>query len=78
MIETRRVRRGWTEKFLLWLRAYETRIWQSGHEVTGRGPTPEMSEEAARRKWNRENSAVTTSQDSQVGARPVEILNQEH
>jgi hypothetical protein len=63
-LETRRVRRNWTEKFLLWRRAYETKIWQSGHEVTGRGPTPEMSEEAAKRKWTDENSVVTTSQDS--------------
>ena len=47
LVETRRVRRNWTEKFLLWPRAYETKVWQSGHEVTGRGSTPGASEEAA-------------------------------
>ena len=47
-METRRVRRNWIDRLLLiWGRAYETKIRQSGHEVTGRGPTPEVSEEAA-------------------------------
>jgi len=53
LVETRRVRRNWTEKFLLWPRAYETKVWQSGHEVTGRGSTPGASEEAAIRKWKK-------------------------
>jgi hypothetical protein len=63
-VETRRVRRNWIEKFLRWPRAYETKILQSGHKVTGRGSTPGASEEAAIRKWNEENSAVTTPQES--------------
>jgi hypothetical protein len=58
-VETRRVRRNWTEKFLLWPRAYETKIWQSGHEATARGLTPEASEEAAIRKWKK--NAVTAA-----------------
>ena len=52
-VETRRVRRNWTERFLLWPRAYETKIWQSGHEVTARGSTPKASEEAAIKKWKK-------------------------
>jgi hypothetical protein len=56
-LETRRVPRHWTEKCLLWGRAYETKIWLSFLEVTGRGPTPEASEKAAKRKWH-ESSAV--------------------
>jgi hypothetical protein len=56
-VETRRVRRNLTEKFLRWARAYETKVWHSGHEVTGRGATPQASEEVAIRKWKK--NAVT-------------------
>jgi hypothetical protein len=60
-METRRVPRRWIEKLLLWGSAYETKIYLSFHDVIGRGPTPEASEEAAKRKWNEENSAVIGS-----------------
>jgi len=54
-IETRRVPRNWIEKLLLlWMHAYDTKMWRSGQEVTGRGRTPEGSKEAAIRKWNKE------------------------
>ena len=52
-VETRRVRRNLTEKLLWWPRAYETKVWHSGHEVTGRGSTPKASEKAAIRKWKK-------------------------
>jgi hypothetical protein len=61
LLQTYRVRRHWTEKLLLWGRAYETTIRLSFNQVIGRGPTPEASEKAAKRKWNKENSAVIGS-----------------
>ena len=67
LIETRRVKRRWIERILLWARAYETKLWQSGHEVTGRGPTPKASEAAAIKKWNEENSEVTAPLSKTLG-----------
>ena len=52
--ETSRAHRTWIERLWLWERAYETKIWASGHEVSGRGPTAEASQEAAMNRWNRE------------------------
>jgi hypothetical protein len=66
--ETQRVKRSWTEKLLLWERAYETKIWLSGHEVTGRGPTQRTSEEAAIKKWNGENSQLELGKIFEAGA----------
>jgi hypothetical protein len=54
--KTRPVPRNWIEKLLLWPRAYETKIWLPGHDVTGRGPSQESSEKAAVKKWNGEPS----------------------
>jgi hypothetical protein len=51
--ETRRSHRTWIERLLLWKQAYETRLWASGHEVIGRGPTAEVSQESAVRRWNK-------------------------
>jgi hypothetical protein len=54
-IKTHRVHRKWIEKLLLfWGQAYETKVWRSGNEVTGRGRTPKGSKKAAIRKWNEE------------------------
>jgi hypothetical protein len=45
-IETSRVHRTWADKFKLWRRAFETKIWDGQREVIGRGPTREASQEA--------------------------------
>jgi hypothetical protein len=50
-VRTSRVRRTWLDKLLLWQRAYETRIFDEHREVSGRGPTPEASQDAAERRW---------------------------
>jgi hypothetical protein len=50
-IQTSRVHRTWPEKFLLWRRAYQTKIFAERREVFGRGPTPETSQEDAERRW---------------------------
>jgi hypothetical protein len=55
-VETRLNHRTWIERLLLWRHAYETKIWEFGHEVIGRGPTPEVSQEAAMKRWNEEIS----------------------
>jgi hypothetical protein len=65
-VETRRVHRTWTERFLLWKRAYETKAWGSGREVIGRGSTPEQSEEAALRRWNEEIARDHQGSDSSI------------
>ena len=54
LTRTRRVRRHWFERLLLWRHAYETKIQLSFQEVICRGRTPQASEEAATKKWNRE------------------------
>jgi hypothetical protein len=53
-VETRVDHRTWMERLLLWRHAYETKIWESGHEVTGRGPTAEVSRQVAIKIWNEE------------------------
>jgi hypothetical protein len=58
---TRRIHRRWIDRLLLWERAYETKICHSGHEVTGREPTREVSEQAAIKKWNEEKPAPQDS-----------------
>jgi hypothetical protein len=35
----------------MWQRAYETKIWDSRGEITGRGSSPEASQKAAERRW---------------------------
>jgi hypothetical protein len=48
---TRRVRRTWLNKLSFWQHAYETKIFDQGHEALGRGPTPEASRQAAMKLW---------------------------
>jgi hypothetical protein len=50
-IQTERVQRTWTDKVLLWRRAYQTRIYDEHREAIGRGPTVQASREAALEKW---------------------------
>ena len=50
-IKTERAHRTVAEKFMLWRRAYQTRIFDERHEAIGRGPTYEASREAALKKW---------------------------
>jgi hypothetical protein len=45
--KTQRVPRTWLDRFKLWRRAYETKIFDQHREATGRGPTPEASQQAA-------------------------------
>jgi FkbM family methyltransferase len=47
--QTSRVHRTWFEKLLLWQCAYETKIFDQSHEVSGRGPTREASVKDAER-----------------------------
>jgi hypothetical protein len=53
-VTTRRVPRTWLEKLLLWGRAYTTKVSDQYREVIGRGPSPEISQEAAIKRWNDE------------------------
>jgi hypothetical protein len=39
---------------MLWGRAYATKVSEQHREVIGRGPTPEISQEAAIKRWNDE------------------------
>jgi len=55
-METRRVHRSWSERLLLWPRAYETKVSAFGHELIGRGPTPKASQEVATKRWNEKNA----------------------
>jgi len=50
-LRTERSHRTWRERILLWPRAYQTKISDKGREVVGRGPDPEASKEAARKRW---------------------------
>jgi hypothetical protein len=51
-VETRLAHRTWIERLLLWRHAYETKIWESGHEVVGRGPTPGRGRQAKMERRN--------------------------
>jgi hypothetical protein len=50
-IVTSRVHRTWLDRLKLWRHAYQTKISDSRREVTGRGASPEASQEAAERRW---------------------------
>ena len=50
-VQTSRVRRTWSDRLKMWQRAYETKIWDSRGEITGRGSSPEASQKAAERRW---------------------------
>jgi hypothetical protein len=50
-IETARVRRTLRDKLLLWRRAFETKIFDERRQAVGRGPTVEVSREAALAIW---------------------------
>src|SRR5262245_47919088 len=50
-IVTLRVHRMWIHKLKMRRRAYQTKISNSRREVTGRGSSPEASQQAAERQW---------------------------
>ena len=50
-VQTKRVRRSWTDRLQLWPRAYQTKISDERHEAFGRGPSPEASRNAAMQRW---------------------------
>jgi hypothetical protein len=54
-IKTVRTRRTWLDKLKMWQRAYETKIRGERQEAIGRGATPDSSQEAAERRWDKEN-----------------------
>jgi hypothetical protein len=58
-IRTVRTPRTWFEKLKMWQRAYETKIRDARHEAIGRGATPEASQEAAERRWVKEDISRT-------------------
>jgi len=63
-VETRRVRRTWLEKLLLWGRAYETKVSHGPREVIGGGPTPEASQEDAERQWAEVEKTISSGPNS--------------
>src|SRR5262245_28900035 len=50
---TARIRRGWIDRVRGIERLYETKVTDGYHEVTGWGPTPSASEQAAQKSWER-------------------------
>ena len=63
-----RTRRTWFDKLRMWQRAYETTIRDQHYEVIGRGPTPEASQEAAKRLWLKQNISTTKGEGYQEGS----------
>jgi hypothetical protein len=66
-IETRRSPRTWVERLFLWQRAYETKVLEGHREVTGRGPTPEASQQAAQDRWGSEQITHTAISNAEGG-----------
>jgi hypothetical protein len=56
-IRRERSRRTWWEKLKMWQRAYKTKVSAGSHEATGRGRTPEASQDAAEKAMGRRKSA---------------------
>ena len=56
-IKTERSRRTWFEKLKMWQRAYKTKVSAGSHEATGRGRTPEASQDAAEKRWSADQDA---------------------
>jgi hypothetical protein len=59
-IKTERSHRTWWERVKMWRRAYKTKVSDGCHEAIARGPTPEASEEAAKKRWVAEQAAEKT------------------
>jgi hypothetical protein len=53
-VNTSRVHRTWSDRLKMWRCAYETKIYDRHREVTGRGFSPEASQNAAERRWVKE------------------------
>jgi len=71
-VQTSRVRRTWSDRLKMWQRAYETKIWDSRDEITGRGSSPEASQKAAERRWIKEKIPQLRGDKNAVETTPAE------